>query len=166
MEILLIARNTIFNNIVRKKTNSQWGHSSVVIDDVVYDLDYKGKVKFSLSSLVLDTSISRATLFHAEMFDGEWQAEELYKSLFSICDYDVGSLSNLGRKVRKGRDRQNIQTGPGSYNCSNIIAKVLCDHYEDAGLIPEFLKDFHWSQAIPDDYSKLELKLELINNGE
>lgn len=162
MDILLIASNTIFNGIVRNKTNSQWGHSSVVIDDVVYDFDYNNKSKFPLSSILSDSSIYRATLFHADILV-EREAEELYKELFDTCNYDIKSLFRLRDKINSGRDLDNIQSDSNLYNCSNLIAKICYDYNRDIRLIPDLLKDIHWSQAIPNDYSNLELKTELID---
>lgn len=160
MDILLIASNTIFNGIVRNKTNSQWGHSSVVIDDVVYDFDYNNKSKFPLSSILSDSSIYRATLFHTDILV-ERDAEELYKELFDTCNYDIKSLFRLRDKINSGRDLDNIQSYSDSYTCSSIIAKSF---YKQIIPTPEFLRDVHWSQVIPSDYSNLEFKEDFIGD--
>lgn len=161
MDILLVARDTIFNNMVRKKTNSQWGHSSVVIDGIVYDFDLNGRSKKSLSDIVSEPNVSKATLFYIDMPRGDWEAEEMYRALFSVSDYDITSLYNLRNRLPNGRDSENIQTRLGLYTCSNMIAKVCSENYKE-GSTPEFLNDIHWSQTIPDDYSKLEHRTELI----
>jgi hypothetical protein len=162
MDILLVDRDTIFNNIVKKKTNSPWGHSSVVIDDVVYDFDYNGRNKSAIEDIISHPDVYRATLFSVEMPDRTWEAEEMYKALFSISDYDIKVAYELKNKFPVGRNLENIQSGPGLYTCSNLIAKVIHEIYEDIGLIPELLKDIHWSQIAPADYSKLDFKKELI----
>lgn len=158
MDILLVARDTMFNRIIRDKTNSLWGHSSVVIDNIIYNFDYNGSSKKSLSSIVSDSSISKATLFYADILDN-MEVEDIYKELFEISDYDVKSLSNLRDKVNNGRDLENIQTSSDSYTCSSLIAKVC---HKQFGKSLDLSTGIHWSQVIPDDYSKLEFKEEFI----
>ena len=164
MDILLVARNTTLNRLVRKKTNSLWGHSSVVIDDIVYEFDFKNKSKVPLSSVISDSSISKATLFYAEMLGGDGEAEELYKELFDIGRYDIRALSSLRSKGPDGRDLENIQSASGLYTCSSLISKVCHECYEEMGLVSSFSKDIHWSQAIPDDYSSLEFRKDFVGN--
>lgn len=154
MNILLIARDTQLNRLVRKETNSAWGHCGVVIDDIVYNFDFKSKSKTPLSFIISNPSISRATLFYADMLDREDESEELYKKLFTTAAYDVRALFNLRGRGPDGRDLDNIQRSPEMYTCSSLIGKVFSEISEH----PQ--RGVHWSQATPIDYSNLELRTE------
>lgn len=162
MDILLVARNTMFNSMVRKITNSPWGHSSVVINNTVYDFDIDGKFNTPLEDVILDTSVHRATLFYLEMFGVESESEELYKELFNTGHYDIELLSNTQGRTIKGRNLENIQSDSNLYTCSSLIAKVYYDSYGKIGLVPNLLRDIHWTQIIPNDYSNLEFKEDFI----
>ena len=160
MDILLTAKNTVINKIIREKTNSEWGHSSIIIDDIVYNFDLDTTSKIPFSSFISDPAITKATLFYADMLDKEKDAEELYKYLFDKCTYNTSSLYKLRNKIKYGRDLETIQNEAGSYNCASLISKVYSS-YIDNDLIPSSLKDIHWSQYIPNDYSNMEFKKEL-----
>lgn len=160
MDILLVARDSMFNNIIKYETRLPWGHASVIIDDVVYEFNINNNTKKSLSSVISDKSINRASIFYFEMLGGNKEAEELYKELFSTSQYDISSLNKIRNKCKKERDLENIQTNLNQYNCSNLIAKVCLDNYKQISKIPDMMKYIHWTQIIPNDYSKLELKKE------
>lgn len=160
MDILLIASDTIFNSIIREKTNSPWGHSSVVINDIVYDFDYGEKNKYSLSTILKDKSISRASLFYLDMGSKESDAVNLYKKLFNEGGYDTCGLLKLKQLLTKVRSLEDIQSSEDLYTCSNLIAKVNYEQHKKREETPHILDNIHWSQAIPHDYSTLKIKEE------
>lgn len=162
MEILLVDRKTVLNRIVRYKTKSPWGHVAVVIDDKIYEFDHNNKrVGNFFEEFHKDDTIQHASLYKANMLYGDREAEEYYHWLFNRSQYDINALSELYKRDLKHRNFDNIQTGSNLYTCSNLLARVFYDMYEEVGCCPHFLTDFHWSQAVPNDFSGLEKIVDL-----
>jgi len=161
MELLLIDRNTWLNSLVRYKTQSPWGHVSAVIEGYAYEFGHDERRIVLLEDLLKEDVVRRATLFHLDMLGGKEEAEGHYKHLFDTSTYDVRVLTKLNNIPLDNRGFENIQTMVGMHTCSNMIAKVCNDIYDQVSGPHHIIKDMHWSQVVPGDYSVLEQIAEL-----
>lgn len=123
MRLLLTSYNTMFGRAIRKATNSDWSHVSIVHDDTVYDFSHRLKKVMTLDSFLQDPSLERYALMNPPR--GVHADYERLQDDFLRVKYDTTAVIRLRSKLKSGRDNENIQSNPLTFHCAHYATSLF-----------------------------------------
>lgn len=145
-DILLTKTNSHFGHVVEKYTNSYWTHVNLLkSDDETFEFAFNRRAILTLEQLFKEDEIIEYKVIEGVANNREIKEVE---KLFRHSAYEnLQGLYRIMRKVQRGRDGDNIQSGAYTFTCSSLPGKVLEDRLPIG---------IHYSQILPDDYEVIE----------